>query len=200
MNALIKSASNIEVPEMTIRNLLIGPTGPRISPLSCSTTRLQPKPAKSLNPSEWLKAVNSSFSSAPTDSLVHIAHAPKGNPQETGGPGPMAPPIGVVAAGGIYTAGNWVSGQSSLHYIARALRSHALHAFQHPPLRRHALVTLGFRFEVSRLTLGSIPKLFPAKQGIQRRISRHTGNLGVAAFYCIQSNCPRVPQFFVSIG
>ena len=76
----------------------------------------------------------------------------------------------------------------------------ALHAFQHPPLRRHALVTLGFRFEVSRLTLGSIPKLFPAKQGIQRRISRHTGNLGVAAFYCIQSNCPRVPQFFVSIG
>ena len=135
-----------------------------------------------------------------TDMLLHIAHAPKGNPQETGGPGPMAPPIGVVAAGGIYTAGNWVSGQSSLHYIARALRSHALHAFQHPPLRRHALVTLGFRFEVSRLTLGSIPKLFPAKQGIQRRISRHTGNLGVAAFYCIQSNCPRVPQFFVSIG
>ena len=27
------------------------------------------------------------------------------------------------------------------------------------------LVTLGFRFEVSRLTLGSIPKLFPAKAG-----------------------------------
>ena len=141
-----------------------------------------------------------SVCAGPGVSLIHIAHAPKGNPQETGGPGPMAPPIGVVAAGGIYTAGNWVSGQSSLHYIARALRSHALHAFQHPPLRRHALVTLGFRFEVSRLTLGSIPKLFPAKQGIQRRISRHTGNLGVAAFYCIQSNCPRVPQFFVSIG
>ena len=69
-----------------------------------------------------------------------------------------------------------------------------------PPTDADPANQLRFRFEVSRLTLGSIPKLFPAKQGIQRRISRHTGNLGVAAFYCIQSTCPRVPQFFVSIG
>ena len=122
--------------------------------------------------------------------LFHIAHAPKGNRQETGVPGPMAPPIGVVAAGAILY--RWELGfrQSSLHHIARALRSHALHAFQHPPLRRHALVTLGFRFEVSRVTLGSIPKLFLAKQGIQRRISRDTGSLGVAVFGCTQSHGP----------
>ena len=56
--------------------------------------------------------------------------------------------------------------------------NHALHAFQHPPLRRHALVTLGFRFEVSRLTLGSIPKLFLLSRGFS---AGYHGTLEISA-------------------
>ena len=86
----------------------------------------------------------------------------------------MALPVSVVAVGGLLH--RWKLGfrQFSFHRIARVLRSGALHAFRHPPLHRHAIVPLGFRFGVSRLTQERSFELFPVVQGIQRRISRRT--------------------------
>ncbi len=89
--------------------------------------------------------------------------------------------MSVVAAGdGLH---RWELGfkQSSLHDIARVLRSDALHAFRHPPLHRHALVPFGFLPQVrvclhhARATREALPRVITMKMGTVAPLFRRGG-------------------------
>lgn len=64
----------------------------------------------------------------------------------------MASPSDVVATSG--SLHRWRLGFKQFRFrrIARVSRGDILHAFEYPPLCRHALVPFGFRRQVSRST------------------------------------------------
>jgi hypothetical protein len=55
--------------------------------------------------------------------------------------------------------------QCSFHRSTRASRGQALHAFRPAPLRRHAVVPLGFRRQVSRWPTSVLPNLSSLREG-----------------------------------
>src|SRR6266542_27862 len=64
--------------------------------------------------------------------------------------------------------------QISSRHIARVLRGATVHAFEWPPLSRHAAFPFGFRVQVGRVTHEYPLELLLTKSGIQPQVARRT--------------------------
>src|SRR6266498_1901407 len=64
--------------------------------------------------------------------------------------------------------------QFSSRHIARVLRGATVHAFEWPPLSRHAAFPFGFRVQVGRVTQEYPLELLLTKSGIQPQVARRT--------------------------
>src|ERR1051326_1456419 len=64
--------------------------------------------------------------------------------------------------------------QISSRHIALVLRGGTVHAFEWPPLSRHAAFPFGFRLQVGRVTQESPLELLLTKSGLQPQVARRT--------------------------